>query len=99
MCGRNNNAVVFVSEKRVSPMEKRLGSEAGQTFRRSNTLELECVLFREYEDRAGRSELRLRRSDSYSPRSTGFREYDDRAGRSELRRSDSYSPRITGSQK
>mmetsp|Transcript_10323 Transcript_10323/g.17022 ORF Transcript_10323/g.17022 Transcript_10323/m.17022 type:complete len:86 (-) Transcript_10323:225-482(-) len=54
-CRKSNAAVVF-----VSPMEKRMGSRAELVLRSSNSLDLECELFREYKDRAGRSELRLR---------------------------------------
>ena len=37
-----------------------MGSRAELVLRSSNSLDLECELFREYKDRAGRSELRLR---------------------------------------
>lgn len=58
MCCRNNNAaVVFVSPNAIP-------SAAQDTLRSSSSLDLETELFREFQSRAERSELRLRNAQS-----------------------------------
>ena len=52
-CRRNNGAVVFVSDRNMSPK----GQESKKSF------DLENDLFREYQARVGKAELRRR--DSY----------------------------------
>jgi len=59
LCCRNNKAVVV-------PFNGAISGVAEESLRRSKHQDLELVLYREYQDRAERSELRLLPSDSWT---------------------------------